>query len=73
MLFLCNYGHPFPRGLMYIFVSLARLCVAYVVKEVASFRGLGQLMGVVRKITRARAIDQQEDSEGCKTANNCCI
>ena len=41
----------FPRGLMYIyiFVSLARLCVVYVVKEVASFRGLGQLMGVARK------------------------
>ena len=38
-------------------VSLARLCVVYVVKEVASFSGgLGQLMGVARKRTRARAL-----------------
>ena len=36
-----------------MFVSLARLCVVYVVKEVASFPGgLGQLMGVARKRTR---------------------
>ena len=39
-----------------MFVSLARLCVVYVVKEVASFSGggggLGQLMGVARKRTR---------------------
>ena len=27
-------------------MSLAQLCVVYVVKEVASFPGLGQLMGV---------------------------
>ena len=35
-----------------MFVSLARLCVVYVVKEVASYPGagrLGQLMGVARK------------------------
>ena len=31
-------------------------CVAYV-KEVVTFRGLCQLMGMVRKRTRARAID----------------
>ena len=37
-----------------MFVSLARLCVVYVVKEVASFPGLGQLMGVARKTTRYR-------------------
>ena len=38
-----------------MFVSLARLCVVYVVKEVASFSGgLGQLMGVARKRTRVR-------------------
>ena len=46
---------------IYMFVSLARLCVVYVVKEVASFLGgggggggarLGQLMGVARKRTR---------------------
>ena len=34
-----------------MFVSLARLCVVYVVKEVASYGGLGQLMGVARKKT----------------------
>ena len=28
---------------------LMQLCVVYVVKEVTSFRGLGQLMGVVLK------------------------
>ena len=39
--------------IIYILVSLARLCVVYVVKEVASSRGLGQLMGVARKRTRA--------------------
>ena len=35
-----------------MFVSLARLCVVYVVKEVASSRGLGQFMDVARKRTR---------------------
>ena len=35
-----------------MFVSLARLCVVYVVKEVASSGGLSQLMGVARKRTR---------------------
>ena len=30
-----------------------RVCVVYVVKEVTSFPGLGQLMGVARKRTRA--------------------
>ena len=48
-----------------MFVSLVRLCVVYVVKEVASFRGaqaLSQLMGVVPKRTCTRAVtDQQED------------
>ena len=40
-----------------MFVSLARLCVVYVVKEVASFSGgLGQLMGVARKRTRDQAL-----------------
>ena len=33
-----------------------RVCVVYVVKEVASFRVLGQLMGVVRNRTRAQAL-----------------
>ena len=35
---------------------LTRVCVVYVVKEVTSFRGLGQLMGVARKRTRALAL-----------------
>ena len=32
-----------------MFVSLTRVCVVYVVKEVASSGGVGQLIGVVRK------------------------
>ena len=43
-----------------MFVSLMRVCIVYVVKEVTSFQGLGQLMGVERKRTRAR--DQQKES-----------
>ena len=31
-----------------------RVCVVYVVKEVTSFPGLGQLMGVVGNRTRAQ-------------------
>ena len=42
---------------IYIFNRpLTRVCVVYVVKEVTSFRGLGQLMGVARKRTRALAL-----------------
>ena len=38
---------------IYIFLCpLTRVCVVYVVKEVTSSRGLGQLMGVARKRTR---------------------
>ena len=46
-----------------MFVSLAQLCVVYVVKEVASFQGLGQLMGVVHKelALKLQSTDQQED------------
>ena len=50
---------------VYIFIflcPLARVCVVYVVKEVASFpgaRALGQLKGVASKSTHAR--DQQEE------------
>ena len=33
-----------------------RVCVVYVVKEVTSFRGLGQLMVVARNRTRAQAL-----------------
>ena len=32
-------------------MSLARVCVVYEVKEVASFRGFGQLMGMARNST----------------------
>ena len=39
-----------------MFVSLARLCVVYVVKELRHSRGLGQLMGVARKRTRDKAL-----------------
>ena len=35
-----------------MFVSLARLCVVYIVKEVRYSRGLGQLMGVAHKRMR---------------------
>ena len=31
---------------IYMFVSFERVCLVYVVKEVTSFRGLGQLMGL---------------------------
>ena len=33
-----------------------RLCIVYVVKEVTSFPGLGQLMGVACKRTRTQAL-----------------
>ena len=39
---------------------LTRVCVVYVVKEVASSGGLGQLMGVARNRTRARALRAAE-------------
>ena len=42
-----------------MFVSLMRVCVVYVVKELRHSRGLGQLMGVVRKRTRS---SQQKES-----------
>ena len=60
-----------------MFVSLARLCVVYVVKEVASFPGGGglcQLMGVARKRTRVRRLfELQTSQEDSETANICCI
>ena len=52
----------FPRVrcmfiIIYILVSLTRVCVVYVVKEVTSFGGgLGQLMGVARNGTRSQAL-----------------
>ena len=42
-------------------MSFVQVCVVYVIKKVASFRGLGQLMGVVRKRICTRATVQQED------------
>ena len=39
-----------------MFVSLMRVCVVYVVKEVMSFLGLSKLMGVAHKRTLARAL-----------------
>ena len=45
-----------------IIVSLTRVCVVYVVKEVTSSRGggaLGQLMGVARNRTRAQALKSE--------------
>ena len=44
-----------------MFVSLVRLCVVYVVKEVGYSGGLGQLMGVAHKRRSAQATYQQED------------
>ena len=49
-----------PIIAFHFLVSLARVCVVYVVKEVASSRELGQLMGVARNRTHARA--QQEEN-----------
>ena len=45
-----------------MFVSLTRVCIVLVVKELRHSGGLGQLMGTVCKRTHARATDQQEDS-----------
>ena len=39
-----------------MFVSPTRVCVVYVVKEVASSWGLDQLMGMARKRTRDQAL-----------------
>ena len=56
---LLSHGFELYR---YIFLCpLARVCVVYVVKGVASFQGLGQLMGVARDRTRARALGRSSD------------
>ena len=45
---------------------LVRVCVVYVDNEVASFPGgLGQLMGVMRKRTRARALQTSRKKATC--------
>ena len=71
-------GHPydcFPTGskyvYIYMFVSLTRVCVVYVVKEVTSFRGLGQLMGVARNRTRARALQSSIKKAACSFTSLC--
>ena len=51
----------FPRVRTIFNRTLAPVRVVYVVKEVASVRGLGQLMGVARNRTRARAMLQQQE------------
>ena len=51
---------------LFIFIFLClltRVYIVYVVKEVASFQGLGQLMGVVRNRTRARALQTSRKKE----------
>ena len=44
-----------------MFVPLTRVCIVYVVKEVAPFRWLFQLMGVADKRMHTRATDDQEE------------
>ena len=56
-------------GVRSMFVSLTRVCVVYVVKEVTSFRGLGQLMGVARNRTRARALQSISFTSLCRNWN----
>ena len=50
-----------------MFVSLARVCIVYVVKEVASFRGggVGQLIGVARNRTHAQALQTSRKKAAC--------
>ena len=45
-----------------MFVSLARVCVVYLVKELRHSRVLGQLMDVVHKRTRTQALVEQKES-----------
>ena len=40
-----------------------RVCIVYVVMEVASFRGLSQLMGMARNRTRTRALQTSRKKE----------
>ena len=62
----------FPRvRCMFIFNRpLTRVCVVYVVKEVTSFRGLGQLMGVARKRTRALSLQTSRKIVYVETGTN---
>ena len=54
----------FPMGSVYVYILYTfvshKLCVTYivythVVKEVVSFQGLSELLGMVHKLTRAQA------------------
>ena len=47
-----------------------RVCVVYVVKEVASFGGLGQLMGVVRNRMHTRALQTSRKKGACSLRRN---
>ena len=40
------YARTSDTNIYYMFVSLVRVCVVYVVKEVRHSGGLGQLMGM---------------------------
>ena len=51
-----------------MFVSLVRVCVVYVVKEVVSFRGLSQLMGMAHKRMHTQASELVQTSR--KNANS---
>ena len=52
---------------IYIFFlcPLVRVCVVYVIKEVASFQGLGQLMDVVCKRTCTQALQIRRKKAAC--------
>ena len=46
-----------------------QVCIAYIVKEVASFRGLGQLMGMARNRTHIQA-PGREKKAACSLRRN---
>ena len=54
----------FPTGSMYIiynYIIWCHICVVYVVKEVASFRGLSQLMGMAHNRICTRALQTTKE------------
>ena len=56
--------------IIYILVSPTRVLVVYVVKEVTSSRGLGQLMGVAHKRTRDQALQIPAERKLCSLRTN---
>ena len=68
----CRPYDCFPTGSMYVymFVSLTRVCVVYLVEKVTSFPGRGQLMGVARKRTHARAHQKESCAAFVETRTN---